>query len=284
MKKILIDDLYSKLSQILSEKEGKSIVYSMKGGMIAKIFDTDYLNRLLDIGYNLEEKILNSKTIEEVPEIIVPSAPIYMSNGNFVGYTMPEAEGISYDEYNNGKLKYDYKSSCDLYRYASEFSKLENIIKKSNDIVYPDILSRNNTFFDGDNFQFIDYDGIQVNGYLSQTSSSSLGRKSDYQNTKYMNGNLFNKNLDIKSLIYLYFYTVFGVDLGKIDNEYSFDKEYAIESIFNDLCIDDEELKEKVFRLYSDEPNIYLGDTVNKIADNYKMDIGYNGKRYIKQK
>ena len=280
MKKINVDDILGRLGYIVSEKEN-GIVYYMSDGKVAKIFDTEFLSELRSVGYDFEEKILNSKKIINVPEILTPIDALY-ARGEFVGYTMPMAKGISYDKFNSCK---SYSDACNLYKHACEFSKLESIIKRSSDVVFPDMISFDNIFYDGKDFEFIDYDGLQVGKYLSPALSSSLGDRYDYQDSKYKDGLYFNKNLDIKSLIYLYFINVFNIDFVQLDYEYSFDRECLIDKILSDLSIDSDDLKEKIYKLFlRDIPNEYLGNTMFDIADSYDMSISSSGKRYLKRK
>ena len=58
----------------------------------------------------------------------------------------------------------------DLFMYADIHTKLENIVRSTDDIVYPDICTCDNIYVDssnGNKIQLIDYDGLQVGIYPS---------------------------------------------------------------------------------------------------------------------
>lgn len=258
MERVCIDDLYDILGHIISEKEGFSVVYNMYGGKIVKIFDYRYLERLLSDGIDIENKIISSSPIDSIPEIIVPSDVIYDSNGNFCGYTMESADGINFDNYISIMKSGRYSYNFNLNDFNEQFCLLEDIVMRSNNIVFPNLMDSGNILY-GSTFSLIDYDCIQINDFLSPKLSDYLGDRSKYYNTKYMNGNFYTKELDIKSLIHLYFMVVYNCDLNKVDK-------CSIEYVFNKLGINNNILYDRVMRLYDDSlNNLCLGGCLSNI-------------------
>lgn len=285
MKKISIDKVNIKESKILSQNKN-SIVFLNENNTVIKIFNHKFLFDTLIRGFDIEEKIIKTEKINIIPEILRPKNIIYMNNDFFVGYTMSKADGISYDIYNRKKT---LKEKCDLYQYAKELKTIEEIIRKAENIVFPDLLSRDNIFINEQKIQLIDFDGMQIEKYLSPVISESIGNNKLYDNTKYKDGLYYTKNLDIKSLIYLYFQTVFGLDLVVIDElikeNNNINIEPIIDRMFNIWGITNDEIKEKVCRLYrNDIENEYLDSTMFKIAEKYNISIcGHNGETYTKK-
>ena len=123
--------------------------------------------------------------------------------------------------------------------------------------------------------------------------STSLGNQEKHYIKKYLKGeNLFNKNLDNKSLIILYFLDVFNINLNNIGLINPFTKKpITLENVFDELNLQDYRLYEKVSKIYNDnENNEYLGEDIERIAKDYKMTIlpypminGANVKRLIKK-
>lgn len=273
MDKIDFNDLRFNISHLLGETQAGRLCM-MNDNRVLKLFDSDFLIALRGRGYNLEEKILNASNLVDIPEVIVPDSVVY-DDEDFFGYTMPYFEGISiyeFVEYNKNRLS--------LEGLNPFFTRLENIIKKSDNIVFPDLLSDGNILLNRTDIGLIDFDGLQIGEYSSPTLSSSLGERFYYNNTKYRNNGLYTKELDIKSLIYLYFDLVFNCPLWNVDSFLSKnDKERLnekLEFLFRYHRIDSSELFDKVVRLYDDDlSNIYLGETIYDIASNYELDSEY---------
>lgn len=253
-------------------KNYRTRVFLINDGTLFKMFDLRYLINLLDNEYDVEDKVLNAGKFVNNSSIIVPNCAVY-DDGFFIGYTMPMVFGKSiYD--------IDY---TDIF-----YNNLEDIIKCSYNVVFPDLLTNGNILVDDSDIHLIDFDGLQISDFTSPVICSSLGNKRYYKNTKYMNGNLFTKELDIKSLYYLFFDFRFDIGLWNLDNGLSYGECYSkLEDIFSSHNIYSNELFEKVLRLYSDEANVYLGDTINSINSDYEIDYEiyhYSGVKKLVRK
>ena len=269
----------------LSVSENAS-TYKLGNGSILKIFNPYIFSvaKLVDI--DIERKILDAKPIKSTPEILVPSKAVY-SGSEFVGYTMPMAKGV---DYNVVEQNLTYDQRIDLERYARIHKKLESIIKRNPDIVFPDFCTCDNIFIDdNENIKLIDYDGLQVGKHKSFSTSTSLGNIENYCNDKYMKElGFFTKELDKKSLIILYFLSAFNIDLNKVGTKWPGTEYYiTLDTIFSVLNLDDDDFCHKVWKLFNDsESNEYLGDDVFRIAENYNMNVDrniHNGNIYLKK-
>ena len=257
----------------------RSHVFLTKDNTVFKKFSLKYLISLLDDEYDIEEKVLNASGLVNTPEVLIPSSAVY-DNGNFIGYTMPFFDGTSiYDiDFYDGNIIFD----C-------FYLKLENIIKNSENIVFPDLISCGNILVNDDSICLIDFDGLQISDYASSVMCSSLGDCRLYNNTKYFNHGLFTKELDIKSLIYLYFDLKFDCGLWNLNLIKSYDDCFnKLEEMFNYHNIYNNDLFEKVLRLYDDsKPNVYLNDTIDSIFNNYDIDYdlySYSGVKKLVRK
>ena len=273
MNKIDIDDICDNISYLFYERD-VSKLYMLDDKRILKLFNDDFLTSMVNSGFDIENKVLNFNRYVN-NGIITPSTAVYFDK-KFVGYVMPFFNGVSvYDAYDSG---YFNNSLC---KYALFFSKLENIILRNNKVVFTDLLSEGNVMVNAnDVIKIIDFDDLQINNYRTPTMSSGLGKMGMYNNTKYMDGLLYTKQLDIKSLIYLYFYLVFNVDLSVVDNEDAYCyKLLYLNKVFSDIDLDDDVLIDKVLRLYDDDvTNFYLGDTLFKLSEKYRLaDFNYDG-------
>lgn len=92
--------------------------------------------------------------------------------------------------------------------------------------------------------------------------------------SKYINSDMsFKKELDIKSLIHLYFLTTFHMDLTKVGQFYpGTNNRVTLDDFFNCIHLDDWDIMDKVYKvMYGNSSNEYLGDDVFRIADTYRM-------------
>lgn len=242
------------------------------------MYNQEYLRNLLKEGYDLERRIINAHPIPNVPEVITPLKAVYTKTNIFTGYIMNEAEGMEYDEYNN----FYNADKYNLYKYAKDFTKLEDIIKRAHNIVFPDLLSCGNIFYKDGNFSLIDYDGMQIGGLPIPDMSTALGYWDSYKDTKYTDKECFTKEIDIKSLIFLYFDILFNVAIENLNNISKEQLPREINYLLNIIGLDDEELKERINILFDPvKPNEYLGNLIYMIADKYEFN-NINGKGGIK--
>ena len=278
MEKISFSDLKSHLNYIFCSRD-VSTLYLTDDNRIFKKFNSDYLVDSLNDGYNFESKVLEYSYLIDVNNIIVPDCVVYDSD-TFIGYTMPYFNGVSiYD------LVYCNNGFFSLKNLTGFFVNLENIVRNSKNIVFPDILTDGNILVSNTDIALIDYDGLQICDSLTPDFSTALGDKVNYIDTKYMNDCAYTKEMDIKSLIYLYFSLVFDYDLSELD-ECCSDIRIRVQNIFDMLGIDNYSLYDKVCRLYNnDVNNIYLGDTIFELADKYEIDVSSYDctKRFVRK-
>lgn len=259
--------------QILSNSY-LSTILKLKDGSILKIFKPDVIASLKKLGFDTEEKVLDSEYLEHSKEIITPQATIYYPNGVFAGYTMPYIKGISYNERDE---KLTRKEHEDLAQFARMHSKVENVLVNNPNIVFPDFCTCDNIIIDkGGNVNFIDYDGLQIGKHKSYSFSSSLGNIQEHEKSKYSQEEMcFTKELDVKSSIYLYFLSTFNVNLSKVGmiNPLS-GRRITLQEIFAGIKLEDPDLCHKVWLLYqNDKENEFLGNTVFDLAEKYDLKI-----------
>lgn len=269
IKKVDIKDLNIK-SQI--HNGYKANVYELENGSILKVFSPLVLNLYKSCDIQLERKIIESKPIINVPEIIVPEEAVY-ENQEFLGYTSKKAEGIDYNTYDDFLT---LKDRCNLKQYADEYAKLESIVKRGNkeNIVFPDLCSCDNIFIDDKgNMSLIDYDGLQIDNFITPIISSSLGDQDQYFCSKYCNDKIFTSELDKKSLIVLYFLNTFNVDITKVGSRNPITGEIVtLDDIFELINLDNCDIQNKVWKcLQSRYKNEFLEDDVYDIAYDYNM-------------
>lgn len=285
MEKICIDDV--KIGREISESGpsgifSKSRVENKDRDFISeavKLVCPRYIDILASNGLSLEDKVLNSHSFDNLSEIVVPSMAVYDSRDNYMGYVMKCVDGETYGQYCCDRFFYVPKVACNLSIYFNEFKALESIVMRDKSIVFADLLDKYNIMYDGESFRFIDYDGIQCNGYLSDLY---VLNRDKYVGTKYVNNDCFTKDFDIKQLFSLYFNVVFGYDLSMVD--YSNDVSHFIDSDLSRIGLDSDRVKDYVLKLYSNCDNGLLSDILSEISDNYELCIDNDSKRYVKRK
>ena len=274
MKKIQIDDIKNKVIKQVSGND-YSLVYLLSDGRYFKMFNPLFLKVLKVNGSDIERKVLEAKVIENVEEILIPDSIVY-GNNYFLGYTIPAALGINSNEYDDRKSLLD---RTNLYKYADEHIELEKVIRRANKegIVFPDLLTCDNMFINNGNYQFIDYDGIQIGNFPVFQLSTSLGDDKQYTIPKYMNKNgLFTDNLDKKSLIMLYYLTTFNVNLNMVGVTNPYDgKKITLDDVFNIIGLKNYDLMQATYLAVNDKKNdnIYLDSIPYQIAEEYDLVI-----------
>lgn len=287
MKKTNIDYYIDKFAKIINSGDLSQIIL-LKDGRVLKIYKDRVIPLLKSMGYDIEKILLESEKHEINSSIKKPLELIYQNN-NFCGYIMDRAKGVSFNERNDKLPKRDINN---LYKYARLHNNIEKIIKDSSDIVFPDLLTCDNIFVDKDlNIELIDFDGFQLGNIKTIGMSTSLGSEQNIMSfNKYYNKDLgiFTKELDIKSLIHLYFLDVFNIDLNKVGlrNPYT-GKIVTIDSLFEHLNLTNYDLMHKVWKIFEEnEKNEYLGDVVFDIAEQYNMTsikMSLPGNIYLKK-
>lgn len=282
MKKKVLHDYDIRKASLLATTETAAIL-KLNNGSILKIFHPEFIRNSKLV--NLEQKVLDAVPIKHSPEILVPTSAVYSETGQFCGYTMPEAVGIDYNTYDD---KLTIAQRQDLRKYAQIHSKLEKVLRRNKDIVFPDFCTCDNIFVDNKgNVQFIDYDGLQVGGHRALSISTSLGDPTKLLDTKYGTKDLFfTKELDKRSSIVLYFLTAFNVNLnnvGIINPDTGIP--VTLDDFFEIINLDDQDVCHKVWKTFQDDQqNEFLGDDVFRLADKYDVKIlDIVGDTYIKE-
>ena len=274
MKKVYFKEIENKVVKLISSNQF-STVYLLKDGRFFKMFNPIIVKLLKNNGSDIERKILDAKKIDNVPEIIIPDSIVYDKN-YFLGYTILPAKGISFVEDEDNKSK---EERCNLYRYALEQVKLENIIKRANNegIVFPDLLTCDNIFISDSGYQFIDYDGIQIGNIPVLQLSTMLGDDEQYEIPKYMDNNgLYNSNIDKKSLLLLYYLSAFNINLNMVGIINPYDgKRITLDDVFNIIGLKNYDLMQATYLAVNDKlnDNIYLDSIPYQIADEYNLTI-----------
>lgn len=283
MKRRIMHDSDLKNSKLISDGD-MAVVVKLNDGSILKVFNPILIQASREVGADIEKKILGAKSIANSPEILSPTSVVYSTDNKFMGYTMMEANGVDYNVYNS---KLTVHQRCDLHMYARNHSKLERVLRKNPDIVFPDFCTCSNIILSEDEkVQFVDYDGLQVGGYKTFSISSSLGEaEKHFFNPKYCRNGFFNKELDKKSSIFLYFLVTFNVNLSNVGRVNSATgKVITLDDCFQFINLDDPDLCHKVWKTFQDnQSNEFLGDTVHYVADKYDMHVrGRVGNCYLK--
>lgn len=268
----------------------RSKVYLLSNGKILKLYDESYLEYEKLFCVNTEEKILDSENRELPIEIKKPEIAVY-DGKKFVGEVISSANGVSYA---NFEERLSYEQSNNLELYANVYTGLESIVRTTSDIIYPDICNYDNIFVsdNGRKIELIDYEGLQVGEYPTLSFSSALGNPNQYNSSKkYCKGiapgsvaRLYTKELDIRSLIYFYFRTVFNVDLNIVAEhiEYLDDMLQLIEMQTN---LKDQDIMHKVWKLFKEtEKNEWLGEDVFMLAEKYNIQTFNNGTKRLVRK
>ena len=274
MKTDMFSNIKLKIKKMISAND-YTIVFLLNDGRYFKTFNPIFIKILKNNGSDIEKKILSAKKIENVPEIIIPDSIVYLDN-EFMGYTISPACGLNFVEFEDKKT---LNEKCDLYKYADEQFKLEDVIKRANKekIVFPDLLTCENIFISDSGYQFIDYDGIQIGNIPVFQLSTMLGDDEQYEIPKYMDNNgLYNSNLDKKSLLFLYYLSAFNINLNMVGIINPYDgKRITFDDVFNIIGLKNYDLMQATYLAVNDKDkdNIYLDNIPYQIAEEYNMTI-----------
>ena len=287
MKKIALQTLQGQLKKEISKEDPIlpfgplfSKVFQLRNGSYVKLYDPYFLQHIKQLSpYDIERKIIDAKPVSNVPEIIVPSHVVYNEkNGLFTGYIMPAAKGITLNQLDN---RLSMKERTDLRQYADLYHLMEDFVKRANQagFVFPDFCSLDNLYIYGKgndrNLSMIDYDGMQIGVHPSMSFSTVLGNQNNYFIPKYWDDKkqLFNPNLDIKSLITEYFLMTFNINLAKVGEiNPGTGKPVTLDDIFEQIQLDDDDFKHKVWKTFQPNgENEFLGDSVYRLAETHRL-------------
>lgn len=262
----------------LCEKEFAYLSVDKDKKRVCKVFEPEFLECMLDAGYDLEDLVLNGTELVESSDIVVPESIVY-SYGSFSGYLMPYFDGVCLRSYFN-KNHLSFSEIADIYK------KLEKIIKDSDNIVFPDLLTSGNILINKNrDIKLIDFDGLQVDYFATPVFNRYMGDKLIYNDTKYKDGDYFTKQLDIKSLIYLYIEMLLDIKLDFIDfySDSSIQKK-ILDKFIRSYVMECNDLVHCITALYdNDEENVYLGDVVDVISNNYCSQLETVDGRVVKK-
>ena len=159
-------------------------LYKTKEGEFVKIFTPIILNLYNSIHVNLEAKLLNKEKYFISEDIKTPNTIYYSQKGFAVGYKMKPAIGINYNEFDKTLT---LQEELNLMRFNHIHKKLEEIVKKNKDIVFPDLCTCDNIHIgQKDKIELIDYDGLQIGKYKAIQMSTTLNElENNYYIPKY---------------------------------------------------------------------------------------------------
>ena len=221
------------------------------------------------------------------------------------GFIVECAEGISLADYLNEQKN----NMCDLNEKTNLFLAIEEAVLETEKrgVVLPDLCNPGNIFIKKQNgkfyIHFIDYDGLQINGYpcCNNAVSKYLATFLTFNRDKYMGLSekmkyVYKKEINIIGLLHLYFLIIFGINISKL--YYGFDSLNPIEyilfesqrkrkqisddqlsNLFANNCknkllyfgFDDREINE-IIGLFQNIRNAhYFGDTVRRINAFYRL-------------
>ena len=275
MEKIIMNNTKLRNMKLVSDTRAR--VYT-KGNKMYKILRESPKGLKLAHNKILEVASLNLEEIEQ------PLKLIYL-NGRFRGYVSAKVNGptlVDYIDHLTFKEYYNLKVLTNIY---------ENIIKvidsgNKNGIVFPDLGTLDNFIVTKNGYKYIDLVGLQIKKYGTVDYSTLLGREEDLyrilENPKYLTEDrLFTPEIDKLSLIYLYFFLVFKIELS---SKKELGSERVISKIFREIRLKDYDLMHKVWLLnQSDKPNEFILDEVRKISENYTL-INEGARRVLKKK
>lgn len=198
IKKMTLTDEYLQTLTLITFNE-TSRIYKTKEGEYVKLFMPITLQMYYDIAHvNLEAKLLNREKYYISEEINKPNTVIYSRSGMAVGYKMAPVIGKDFNKFDTTLSKED---SLNLTIFNDVHKKLEYIVRKNKDIVFPDLCTCDNIYISPNNeVKLIDYDGMQIGKHQAIEMSTTLNEQgNNYYIPKYYQKNLFTKNLDKKS-------------------------------------------------------------------------------------
>lgn len=241
-----------------------------------KVFSKSNLSQHKSQGIDLEKKILDAEKLMVPKGVVAPSSALYLSDDDFVGYGMEYINGKGLDCYMAEKRGLNVSEAAEVY------SKLEAIVRETDDFVFPDLATLSNILISSQGeVKLLDYDGMQTGDHKSMNLSLLLCSHPEKllqaicSNKKYCNDGIYNKNLDKRSLAFIYILMILGVGLGDIAKMNGYlDGRVAFESMCLLRGIQDTPIKDKLENmLFSANDDEYLGEDVFSIADSYEVGI-----------
>ena len=260
--------------------------YDMNNGNIIKIVKSldecmNMTNRLyLRNNYqefidNIYNKIDYSKYID-LQSIILPNT-IYLDNDKFIGYSIPKLENYTdLDSYllDNDSMEEVSTNIINLVKEVRELNK--------NNINLPDLCNLSNVLINSKKeLKFIDYDGMQIDKYISFSVSSLINYSyaSFTENRKYCDTlGFINRNFDKVSLylIYLLYTTHTSItflspyNYVRKNGIYTLSEDVILKYL-EDIGLKDTELGENIYKIYNDEKLNYPDTSIKKLLNTHTL-------------
>lgn len=266
--------------------------YDMNNGNILKVVKSldecmNMANRLyLRNNYqefidNIYNKIDYSKYID-LQSIALPNT-IYLDNDKFIGYSIPKLENYTdLDSYllDNDSMEEVSTNIINLVKEVRELNK--------NNINLPDLCNLSNVLINSKKeLKFIDYDGMQIDKYISFSISSLINYSyaSFTENRKYCDTlGFINRNFDKVSLylIYLLYTTHTSItflspyNYVRKNGIYTLSEDVILKYL-EDIGLKDTELGENIYKIYNDEKLNYPDTSIKKLLNTHTL----NNSRFI---
>ena len=207
-----------------------SIVRQLSPNEVLKIISENILRVSKGIS-NTSKSIIERNVLYanryEFPEVFyTPTGAVYTESG-FVGYTQEYFKGQNIIDYyeslfpENGTYTFD--------GLLEPYIKLNDALKNTPMIVCPDIATSGNVLVDENDYVAItDYAGLQIGKRPSTDISCQLISQhkiiqdqvqDNLEFSKYMNKDLFTKELDKRSLLIMFLRDIFNIDLPRLELE-----------------------------------------------------------------
>lgn len=253
-----------------------SSIYVLNDGIIAKRFKhlTDNEKR------EKTKKILLSDTYKEIEGLSLPIDILETEKG-ICGYLQEKREGIPFGDYCNS-----VDEGVSLDEIVNYFCKLENIVKKANELemFFPDLSTYGNVLYDqsAKEVSVLDYDGSQIKGLPSGNISSFIYHFFDYfcKCDKYSSKSndistlLYNDNIDKFTLAYRFFYYATKLKFPSFD----YFKE-NLEFYLRIADISNTSFADCMRKLLNEDiPNSYISDSILELSSEYVLTKKESGK------
>lgn len=212
--------------------------------------------------------------------IIVPKYIVTDNKNGLRGYTMERAKGINLDTFERECSAFH---KTDLYRYRDIYYRLKEIIEKAgDDIVFPNLLDLRNIFVTKNSMSLVSFDDMQigdVEGYIASDIECNYGGPI-LRSDKYYEDGLYTKNMDIRSLIYIYFLIALNFNLSYFSEFEEGELDHQIQKTLYMLGIEDDNITkvgEKIKLLFTeDNDNEYIDDFVDYITEEGQLVYFYD--------
>ena len=241
--------------------------------------------------YNPYNKIIAISTLPNLDSRIARASTIVKEKGKFEGFVVP---GLG-DEGNIPLVNYyeasfEKKNPIDLAPKTIALANLSDIVLKENRIIFPDLCSDGNVIVDSKGEVYVvDPNSFQYeNMYIGDGCSTVVAQfpQMEYFEgelpSKYLDGGvartnqmMFTKQLDLASIIILYFKLVFHYDVEVIlaNAKSSEERERMIGQLFKIIGFENEyDLAQALLKLWQyNQPNNDISGIIRRLANEYSI-------------